>query len=196
LTWFHEEKRLSFPYQAASPLCGLLFDSLPDENLIMPGKREASRRRLQEIPQKVSITRIGETMNIRIKNDLSELARTMDLVEAFGREHNLTAKVIHDVNLAIDEIVCNIISYGFDDDLEHEISLVFDVIEDDLVIQIEDEGKEFNPLDAKTPELEKSIEDREIGGLGIHLVRHFMHQIEYTRIEGRNILSLKKKLNT
>jgi serine/threonine-protein kinase RsbW len=135
-------------------------------------------------------------MIIMMKTSLSEFERTMELIDAFGKENNLSAKVIHDVNLAIDEIVSNIISYGFDDGLEHDIMLSLDIAGDELIIQIEDEGREFNPLEAKAPELDKPLEDREIGGLGIHLVRHVMHHLEYRRNDPKNLLILKKRLKS
>jgi serine/threonine-protein kinase RsbW len=63
-----------------------------------------------------------------------------------------------------------------------------------VTAEVEDDGRAFNPLEAAAPNLDASIDERPIGGLGIHLVRSVMTSVEYRRQDGRNVLTMKKKL--
>jgi len=62
-------------------------------------------------------------------------------------------------------------------------------------VEVEDDGRQFNPLELPEPDLEKKLEERPIGGLGIHLVRNLMDELEYRRTHNKNILIMKKKIN-
>ena len=110
-------------------------------------------------------------MKFVLKNKITELNKLAEELQKFGSEYNLSKDVLFDINLSLDELVTNIISYGFEDDDEHLISININKIQDSIEMQLEDEGKEFNPLDQETPDLGKPIEEREIGGLGIYFVR-------------------------
>lgn len=134
-------------------------------------------------------------MRFTYQNDLSELNTLAQNLEAFGEQEDLNPAMVNAFNLCLDEIVTNIISYGFDDADTHQITLDIER-EDDLVTAVvEDPGKEFNPLtDAKEPDLDASIEDREIGGLGIFFLKQMMDELDYQRVDGRNRLTMKKKV--
>ncbi len=134
-------------------------------------------------------------MNLTLKNDLSEIERLAREVAEFGKAHEMPERAVFNLNLVLEEIVANIISYGYDDDNEHSISVDCTISDQKLSLTITDDGKSFNPLEAKAPELDKPLEEREIGGLGIYLVKHFMDNVEYTRDRDRNILTLSKALS-
>lgn len=89
----------------------------------------------------------------------------------------------------------NIISYGFPDKSDHEISISIDKHMNKINIILVDDGEEFNPLNVKEPDLNTPIEEREIGGLGIYFVRQKMNKIEYERENGKNIVRLVKQIN-
>jgi anti-sigma regulatory factor (Ser/Thr protein kinase) len=133
-------------------------------------------------------------VSIRIKNELSELSRITEIVGEFNGSHNLPLKAVSAINLALDEIITNIISYGYDDQNEHEIIIQLSVKHGELILQIEDDGRRFNPLDLPEADTESSLEDRQIGGLGIHLVRSMMDDMKYGRHDEKNCLTMKKKL--
>lgn len=135
---------------------------------------------------------------IKMKNDLAEISRSNVLIEEFCEENELSNKFIFTLNLTLDELVTNIISYGFEDDEEHEIliSITFSNEKQELTMQIEDEGVYFNPLNISKPNhIDKPMEKKPIGGLGIHLVKKFVDNVHYERRGNRNILTLTKKTN-
>ena len=92
--------------------------------------------------------------------------------------------------LAFEEIATNVIKYGYDDDLEHEILAEAILSPGALVLRVRDDGHEFDPLRAPPPDLDAAIEDRPIGGLGIHLLRKLAERLSYERVGGHNVLTL------
>jgi anti-sigma regulatory factor (Ser/Thr protein kinase) len=129
-----------------------------------------------------------------IKNDLAEMARVSAIAEDLGQKHGVSAEALYAVNLALEEILANIISHGYADDGEHQIIIRFDVDAGDFVIEIEDDAKPFNPLEAPAPDVETPLAEKPIGGLGIHLARTMMGGMAYRRERGKNILTMRKKI--
>ena len=129
-----------------------------------------------------------------LKSNLSELETLCQQMEKFGQSLGLTKKCIFEINLALDELFTNIISYGFADDDEHMIKVTLTPQNKTLCLCIEDDGLPFNPIDAQQPDLECTVEDCKIGGLGIHLIRNLMDDICYERCGDRNVLTLKKSI--
>lgn len=132
--------------------------------------------------------------NILINNNLSEIERLSKAVAEFGKKNNLSSEVIYDVRLTLEEVVSNIINYGFVDHDEHQISIEMNLQGETLTMKIKDDGKPFNPLEVKNANLEKPFDEREIGGMGIYIVRKLMDKILYKREEGNNVLQLTKYL--
>ena len=139
-------------------------------------------------------TEAAHSLNIRIPNEQSAIAQATEKFQAFAEEHGVPTQDIMRVNLAFDEILSNIISYGYEDDATHEIAIGVDVTPGQLVVSIEDDGLPFNPLARKEPDTSLSIEDRAIGGLGIHLVKNVMDEATYHRRQNGNCLVLSKNL--
>ena len=131
---------------------------------------------------------------LELKNQLSELGRLHRTLAEFGQRHHLPAKLLLDMNLALEEIVTNVISYGFADTKEHDIRVGIFLEQGELRAAVEDDGKAFNPLALPSPDTEQLLEQRAVGGLGIHLVRKLMDEIVYQRQENRNVLVMKKKV--
>jgi serine/threonine-protein kinase RsbW len=129
---------------------------------------------------------------IVLANRLTELERVAHEVEAFGEAHRIAAKLIFNVNVALDEILTNVISYGYPEGGEHMITVRLALKAADLVIEVEDDGRPFNPLEIAPPDLEESPEERSIGGLGLHFVRKMMDRLEYRREQDKNILLMIK----
>jgi serine phosphatase RsbU (regulator of sigma subunit)/anti-sigma regulatory factor (Ser/Thr protein kinase) len=134
-----------------------------------------------------------EHVEIKLSNKLSELERFDQILAEFGRRHSLAPNVVHDLNLALEEILTNIISYGYTDDREHEIRVNLNVQPGEVRIEVEDDGQPFNPLEAPEPDTTQPLEERIVGGLGIHLVRKLMDGLDYKRQGDRNLLTIKKK---
>jgi anti-sigma regulatory factor (Ser/Thr protein kinase) len=138
---------------------------------------------------------VTASISVTLVNDQSEVERLGRLVEAFGEAERLSAELVFSVNLALDEVITNIIRYAHEaDDRQHPIDVRLSLEQGVLTAQVEDDGRPFNPLEAPLPDLDADIEERPIGGLGIHLVRTMMSSLEYRRENGRNVLIMKKTL--
>jgi len=133
-------------------------------------------------------------VSFKLKSKLSELDTLCQHLEQFGQSIGLSQKCLFEANLALDELFTNIISYGFDDDKVHTIEITISLQNDKLVFNIEDDGIPFNPTMVDTPDLECTIEECKIGGLGIHLAKNLMDEVCYQRCKEKNILTLKKNI--
>ncbi len=130
-----------------------------------------------------------------IKNNVSELEKVNIFVEKIADEWKIPEKFVFNINLVLEEIITNIIFYAFDDNSDHKILIEAKLLSNDLEILIEDDGKAFNLLEAPAPtDLNAGIEDRNIGGLGIHFIKSLMGNIDYKRENNKNKTYLRKKL--
>ena len=137
-----------------------------------------------------------KSYSFELKSSLSELDRLCQNLETFGQKFGFSKKLIFEINLALDELFTNIISYGFKDDDEHIIKITLTPEKDTLCLCIEDDGMPFNPIDFETPDVSCSVEECKIGGLGIHIMKKLMDDVCYERCGDKNVLNLKKKLGT
>ena len=130
------------------------------------------------------------TLNIERSHD--ELGRITDAVDDLGHREDWSNDLLFRVHLVLEELVLNIIDYGFDDGKDdHELEVILISEDDNLTIEITDDGIPFDPLhDAKIPDTDAPLEDRPIGGLGVHLVRTMMVEVSYRREDGKNHLTL------
>jgi anti-sigma regulatory factor (Ser/Thr protein kinase) len=135
-----------------------------------------------------------DRVEVRITNRLAEISRVADMVEHFAAEHGVPGHVVNDVNIALDEALNNIVSYGYGPGEQSEIVVRLAYQPGEIRIEIEDAGRPFDPLQAAPPDLDKSVQDRRIGGLGIYFIRNLMDEVTYARIDGKNRLRLKKRL--
>jgi len=118
-------------------------------------------------------------------------------VEEFGQRYGLSQKQVFNLTLVIDELITNILSYGYTDLEEHFIEVTLGIDGDRLIIEIRDDAEPFNILEAPEPELDLPVEERvrPVGGMGVHIVKKLMNCIEYRREDGRNVLRLEKDIN-
>ncbi|MFH1139901.1 MAG: ATP-binding protein [Pseudomonadota bacterium] len=130
-----------------------------------------------------------------LKNSLAELDVLAEKVEGFCKAVGASRKIVFQAKLALEEIFVNIVSYGYKDEKEHRICITLSLEGEALVVRVEDDAVPFNPLEAGTPDLECSIEDSPIGGLGLHLTKNVMSEMSYSRCHDKNVLTLKKKIN-
>jgi sigma-B regulation protein RsbU (phosphoserine phosphatase) len=136
---------------------------------------------------------MNEHMEIKLTNRLSELDGFNQKLAEFGRRRELSPKLMHDLNLALEEILTNVISYAYADSREHEITVRLSAGRGEIRAEVEDDGQPFNPLKTPEPDMTQLIEERRVGGLGIHLVRKLMDGLEYRRQEHHNVLVMRKK---
>ena len=131
---------------------------------------------------------------IALKNDLNELARLAGALEAFASAHALPDSALLALNLALEELVTNTITYGFTDGRTHIIDISLHLDGPDLHVRVEDDAAAFNPLAQPAPNLDAPIADRPVGGLGIHLARTLMDDMRYERAGSRNVVVLRKRV--
>ena len=98
------------------------------------------------------------------------------------------------INLALEELISNIIFYGYEDHNEHLIYVHFAIEDGYLITVIEDDGKAFNPLERPEVDTSTLLDDKPIGGLGIHFVKNLMDDLKYERVADKNTLTLTCKL--
>ena len=137
---------------------------------------------------------IPDKVSLELRNSLSELDALGKSLEQFGKSLGLSRKIVFEICLALEELVTNIISYGFADDAVHFIKVAISHENGILIIRLEDDGVPFDPLKADEPDCECPIEQRKVGNLGIHLTRKIMDDMVYERNENKNVLTLKKSI--
>lgn len=134
------------------------------------------------------------SLTFELRNHLSELATLCEKMEGVGQTLGLSRKCLFEINLALDELFTNIISYGFPDQSEHFIRVNVSAERGMLTVVLEDDGIAFNPVARIPPELPCTLDECKVGGLGIHLVKNLMDEVTYERRTGANVLTLKKSI--
>ena len=132
-------------------------------------------------------------LSLKVKSDRECLDGITSAVEAFSDDEDWSTDLLFRINLVIEELVLNIIDYGYDDN-DHEIELNFNSDANSVTVDITDEGRAFDPLnDAPEPDVNSPLEDRHVGGLGVYLARTMMDELTYRRENSRNHLTLVKR---
>lgn len=133
---------------------------------------------------------------LTIANDLAELPRLMDAAEAFCRELDAGPCDLAAIQLAVEEIATNVMTHGYSDGGRHFFTVALEAPEPDRIrAVVTDDAPPYNPL--ARPEVDTSLplEERPIGGLGVHLVKRMMSVCIYEHKEGRNIFTVERHLS-
>lgn len=131
---------------------------------------------------------------IILQSRLTDLERLAAFVDQFGEQNGVGARDLFAVKLALDEVVTNVIRYAHDDAGDHDIVVRLICEGGEVVAEVEDEGRPFDPLQAGAPDLAAPLEQRPVGGLGIHLARQMTDRLEYRRQGDHNVLTLRRTL--
>jgi serine/threonine-protein kinase RsbW len=131
---------------------------------------------------------------IRIKNQVSELERVNQFVEEIGEELGLDMELQMNLNLVMEEMVSNVIFYAYPEGKTADIELVAESDGKELTFVLSDKGKEFDPTAKTDVDPNKNPAERDIGGMGIYIVKNIMNQVTYQRLEGKNLLTMKKEI--
>jgi PAS domain S-box-containing protein len=134
-------------------------------------------------------------LDLKIKNQISEMAVVEEQFEAFANQYGIPDEDRQKVSIVLDELLNNVISYAYRDEEEHVIEVQFVLTGNRLVTTIRDDGSPFNPFGLEPPEINLAMEERQVGGLGIHLVRSMMDEYMYHRQIGKNVVTLAKLIN-
>jgi sigma-B regulation protein RsbU (phosphoserine phosphatase) len=129
----------------------------------------------------------------RIRNNYDDMPIAEAKLDAVGERHGIPSDIVSKFKVILDEILSNIISYAYADENDHEIELWMEVVNNRFLLTINDDGNPFNPLTTEPPDINAPIEERELGGLGLHLVRTLADEATYQRQGDRNVLTLVKE---
>ena len=136
------------------------------------------------------VRRMTVALQLTIRNDLAELPRVEELARSLLDSAGIAEDKAFTASVALEEALSNVIRHGFDDGAVHEISVRIGVEDDAVVLEIVDEGKEFDPRSAPRTDVRTPLAERAVGGLGLHLLHNMVGDIRYERSGGRNHLRL------
>lgn len=129
---------------------------------------------------------------IRIKNRISELEHVAQFIEEIGEELGLSMELQMNLNLVMEEMVSNVIFYAYPQEVDAEIELVAKSDGKELTFVLTDQGREFDPTAKEDADPNVNPAEREIGGMGIFIVKNIMNQVTYQRLDGKNLLTMTK----
>ncbi len=129
-----------------------------------------------------------------LRNTLEDLPRLAEWCESLGVSGLAPDPLRSSLNLALEEWVVNVISYAYTDEAEHVITIRLWRDQHELLCVIDDDGRPFDPTAQAEADTTLALEHRRIGGLGIHFIRNTMDRFTYRREDGRNIVSMAKRL--
>ena len=120
--------------------------------------------------------------------------KVVAVLQDFARSAQLPPAILQAADLCLEEHITNVIQHGLAGDGPHELVVQLTLDQDCFIAEVKDDGKAFDPL--KNPEVNTAIplDQRPVGGLGIHLMRRFMDALEYRREGGQNVLTMRKHL--
>ena len=137
---------------------------------------------------------MSANLSLQVATNVDDLRRAQDEIEAFCNAQAWPADVVFQIGLVVEELGINVVNYAYEDGDEHEFSISVASDDQSLTLEIVDGGRPFDPLEeAPEPDLDASLEDRPIGGLGVYLVRTIMDELSYRREDGHNRLTAVKR---
>lgn len=121
---------------------------------------------------------------------MAELSKLCLMIRGLLEKEKISPHTLYAVELSLEEMVTNIIKYGYDDKNTHEILVNASLTDRQIILSIEDDGHEFNPLERPDADISSQVTERKIGGVGLHLTRKMVKSMEYKRDNGKNILKI------
>ena len=137
---------------------------------------------------------MSERIRLHIKNSIDAIAPAVDSATDWLKARQGSATDAWFVNLALDELVTNCIKYAYSDSREHVIDVELQISDGHLIVTVIDDGLEFDPLTIPPPDMSLPLEDRPIGGLGIHLLLSVSDKMTYERRDDQNRVVLVKRM--
>ncbi|WP_439814130.1 ATP-binding protein [Zavarzinia sp. CC-PAN008] len=133
-------------------------------------------------------------MEARVEYRLREPAEIPALaprIEQYLEARDVPADAVYQVNLVLDEWLTNVLNYGAG---RGDVHVLLSLADDQIEVQVTDSGVPFDPLDAPPADTDSSLDDRKIGGLGLHFMREMMDTVAYRRDGDHNVLTLRRSL--
>jgi len=121
---------------------------------------------------------------------MAELSKLCLMIRDLLEKEKISPHTLYAVELSLEEMLTNIIKYGYDDKNTHEILVDASLTDRQIILSIEDDGHEFNPLERPDADISSQVTERKIGGVGLHLTRKMVKSMEYKRDNNKNILKI------
>lgn len=131
---------------------------------------------------------------LKLKNQMIELERVNQFIEEIAEELHLDMALQMNLNLVIEEMVVNVISYAYPEGKTADIELLAESDGKELTFVLSDQGKEFDPTMRESADMDVNPAERDLGGMGIYIVKNIMNEVSYQRLEGKNLLTMKKEI--
>ena len=144
----------------------------------------------------LSIRYLSAEQQLTLTNNIYELERLEPFLMEFFDRHNLDMALLPSVNLALEEVLANVIMYAYQEGTQGEVNLSAKIDNEDILVEIKDMGVPFNPLQQQEVNLDVPLEERQIGGLGIFIIKEIMDKVEYAREDGWNVLRMRKSFGS
>jgi Serine phosphatase RsbU, regulator of sigma subunit len=168
------------------------------------GIHEAVRQHVKAAPQSDDLTMLCirylgrpdqvTDRHLILHNDIQQIPQLADFVETIAEESGLSQPLAMSLNLALEEAVTNVIVYAYPPETDGLVDIEAILHKDRIHFIISDSGQPFDPTQVEVVDINLPLEERPIGGLGIHLVRSIMDEVSYERVGDKNILHLLKRL--
>ena len=173
-------------------------DGMPPRNIVETFQKDVNSF-VNGAPQSDDLTMLAiryQISAIVMRNDIQQIPTLSEWVDGLHVPDELNMPI----NLALEEVVSNVMLYAYPGRKDGKVFVEYTEIENEqgkqLIFTVSDSGIPFDPTKQKEVDTSLAAEDREIGGLGIHLVRQLMDEIRYERVDNKNILTLVKKVST
>ena len=134
-------------------------------------------------------------LRLRLESQLSSLEELEESVEQFGADQGWSPNLLFQMQLALEELACNVINHGFGE-AGHEFEIAISSSPETVTIEVVDGARPYNPLtETPEPDVGASLDERKVGGLGVYLVREISDELYYRREDGKNRLTIVKRRN-
>ena len=133
--------------------------------------------------------------HLTLPNDIETIPQLGEFIEVFCEEQGIDMDLCMSLNLAIEEAVVNVMNYAYPEGTVGYVDIQADADQQFITFVISDSGIPFDPTQKEEVDTTLSVEEREVGELGINLVRTIMDSVSYEYIDHKNILTLRKEFN-
>ncbi len=132
--------------------------------------------------------------SITLTNKIDELTRISTFLEETAEQWELPMALGMSLNLVLEEAFTNVVQYAYTDNEQHNIELLMEKSDNELIITIIDDGQPYDPTKKEDPDINLAAFDRPIGGLGIFIIKKTMDEVAYERKNDKNHFTMMKKL--
>ena len=133
--------------------------------------------------------------HLTLPNNIEAIPQLNEFIDIICEEQGIDFDAAMSLNLALEEAVVNVMDYAYPEGTEGYVDIDADADDESLTFVISDQGKEFDPTIKGNMDMNINPAERDLGGMGIFIMKNIMNQVTYQRLEGKNLLTMKKELN-